>query len=80
MAYKIYLNGEESVLNIAKGNRTDPYVLSGQGDSYAFSNGRLCQKALNEYKRIVVKAGHSLANLNFTIEKGEFVPYPEDEA
>lgn len=78
MAYKIYLNGEESVLNIAKGNRCDPWVLHGL-PSYAFSNGRTAQKVLREHKLTCVEAGLSLDNLTFTIEKGEFVPFEETE-
>ena len=74
-AYKICLNGMPCVINYAEGNITDPY----EPTDYAFSNGRTAQKVLRKYKRMCVSDGLDISLCQFTIECGEFIPYPEDD-
>lgn len=78
MAYRILIQGRPSVINVVQGNISDPF--ENDSPDYAFSNGRFCQKTLNEHKRDCLKAGLSLEYLTFTIEKGEFVPYEKGES
>lgn len=72
-AYKIFLNGNESVLNTAHGNMSDPYATG----EYAFSNGRTAQKIVNDHKRNCVRQGLTFEGLQFQVIPGEFVPYEE---
>jgi len=74
-AYKIFLNGTESVLNAAKGNIDDPYAYYEGTENYAFSNGRTAQKVVNDHKRNCVQQGLMLEGLQFQVIPGEFVPY-----
>jgi len=73
--YKIFLNGNESVLNTAHGNLNDPYAIEGD---YAFSNGRTAQKVVNDHKRNCVRQGLMLEGLQFQVIPGDFVPYEEE--
>jgi len=75
-AYKIFINGNESVLNTAHGNLNDPYAIESIG--YAFSNGRTAQKIVNDHKRNCVQQGLMLEGLQFQVIPGEFVPYEEE--
>lgn len=73
MPYKILLNGTPSVINAIEGDLTDPY-----GDfDRAFSTGRKAQAVIKAHKKYCVDTETSLEFCLYSIEKGEFVPYPE---